>query len=1052
MLVSGDSEGILGVTARRLINSPDPLTLLPSELSTILSIGLPEAPIHVSTSSFAGSVSTIGGSAELILFDTPDLQDGVNIMLDELGAGVVGTDRTGSIVLWNKAMSSIFRIPQKHAIGKQIQDVLVSPVLYSWENVIQMVLDGKQIRVECRPDGQRRVESTFSPGGSGVVGTCFDTTESFQAESRLRTSRKMNKAYFHSVSTGLVLFDKDYRILVANRAFGQMFGLVENLLGIHLNEILPRECFRIVEDQAQPLFSDRKKEKEISRIVRFTLPDQTRRVILQDIRPIIEDSGDIYYAVGIFEDISEKSILHDNYQYFREKIRQIYSLSSILNSGKLVNLDMVSETLRECFSAKAVAIYISNSLVDTELAGKTTEWPDDAPEVFSELRFSSFMLESQSGYQLSGDETGVLSSWFKKCQVFPIESDKRNYGYIIVADVDDTAGSEIILLAEIATQIIQFSLSINENETEIEQLNLLLTRQSKLAGTVIETLDIPVAVFRSDWSVILWNDPMEELTGVSLDFARSRPELAANILFDGIGGISSAQRFTRQGMTGFPESWEVKNQDGSVLRCAWRLSRTESVESGNLEPVVIIAGIKSDDVFSINAAKKAANMYTALSRGTSALLSASDRLKVEEAAASAFLEISGASRITLDIRGMNPITRTSYDQKQEAIASRPWKLLLETDTDIIGECVFHGGKEYPVLSDFARNVARTCAELEKNAIGRRFTFLTERAAGKFLISNSSGKIVLSTWMQVTDGVTSHRTIYDVFSGSDWSFLNSRILGVLKYGRLNMQLRTPKGEALQVTAAALDGHNGESLIIWWPVSASSYMSHIKLTERSMDSGIALRDLIDNLSISIGRGFTRIREALNPDHPVAAVLNTAKYAFDGITKGNMYLRFLDMAWNHIPERIDPEFFLDKVKSAFLADGMLSPDISISGDLYDIYGDAELLQKTTLQICRVICPDGVPAFGISLVNRKDIDSHDDLPKDVEQYVRVILRESEGNFLSVGFDDLSELSTTIDYSSGLDPATEISLLSTILKLSGGVLMQDDESNSLVMLLPCWK
>ncbi|MEN8209650.1 MAG: PAS domain-containing protein, partial [Candidatus Fermentibacteria bacterium] len=171
--VSGDCEGLLGVSARRLINSTDPLTLLPPELAAVLAGGMPDIPVHLSTSSLTGTITTVKDQAEVVIFGIPGFQNRTSIMLDELGAGIVGTDRTGSITLWNKAMSGIFRIPQKHAIGKNIQDVLVSPVLYSWDNVEKKVLDGKQIKVVCHPDTQRRIECTFSPGSSGMVGTCF---------------------------------------------------------------------------------------------------------------------------------------------------------------------------------------------------------------------------------------------------------------------------------------------------------------------------------------------------------------------------------------------------------------------------------------------------------------------------------------------------------------------------------------------------------------------------------------------------------------------------------------------------------------------------------------------------------------------------------------------------------------------------------------------------------------------------------------------------------------------------------------------------------------
>ncbi len=1056
VLVSGDSAGILGVSSRRLINSPDPLTLLPAELAGILSSGLPEVPVQISTSSFTGTVCTENGRAEILLFDTPDLQDGGNIMLDELGAGVVVTDRTGNVVLWNKAMTSIFRIPKQHVMGKQLQDVLTSPVLYSWENVIQMVLDGKQIRVECHLDGQRRVDSTFSPGGQGVIGTCFETTESFQAENRLRTSRKMNQAYFHSVSTGLVLFDKDYRILVANRAFGRMFGLVENLLGIHLNEILPRECYAIVEDQTRTLFNGHgnsgNRENEMARIVRFILPDETRRVISQNIKPIVEESGSVFYAVGIFEDVSEKSILLDKYNTYRNKIKDINTIASIFFSDQSDNLNRITEVLRDSFSAKAVAVYISDALGNIELAGKTAEWPGDAPESFSDLRLASFMIESHSKYQLIGDEIGILNSWFQTCFIFPIESNEKNYGYVIAADVDNAAGPEVFSLAEISTMMLELLLSSADKTTEIEHLDLLLIRQSKLAGSIISALDIPVAVFRVDWSVILWNDSMETITGVSFDLATSRTELAASVLFDDIGGIAAVQRIARNGVSEYPESWEVTNQDGITTRCAWRLSRTESVEGGKLEPVVIVSGIKSDDIYSIQAAKKAADMYTALSRGTSALLSASDRTKVVEAAATAFLEISGASRITLSIRGINPITRTSYDPKSEEIVPHRWRLAIETDTDSLGECLFQGGKDYSALKDFARNVARTCGELEKTAIGRRLAFLAEKVAGKFLITNSNGRILLSTWIQVTDGIISNRSIYDVFKGSDWVYLDSMMMGILKIGRLDMLLKTESGDELQVTAVALNGLDAEPIIIWWPVIEPSYISQLEYLDKSESASYALLDVLDDLSTSIGRGFIRIKEVLNPGHPVAAVLNTARYAFEGLNKDYLYLRLLQTVWNYVPEQIDPELFLDSIKSAFLENGLLPPNISISGELYDICGNIDLLKKVTIQLCHVICPSSSSVFNVSLVSRKEIREPVDLNKGTEQFVRIDLRCSDGRVLSGISDDFSDISAPFDFSSGLNPASEIFLLSLILRLAGGTLKPDDGFSSLTILLPCWK
>jgi len=1049
MLVSGDSQGLLGVSARRLINSPEPLTLLPSQLGTVLAAGLPDFPVHLATPSLTGSISTVDDHAEIILFGVPGLQSGSSIMLDELGAGIVGTDRAGTVKLWNKSMTSIFRIPQKHVIGKNIQDVLVSPVLYSWDNVIKMVLEGKPMKVVCRPDAQRRIECTFTMGGSGVVGTCFDTTESFQAENRLRTSRKMNQAYFHSVSTGLVLFDKDYRILVANRAFGRIFGLVENLLGIHLHEILPSESYEIIEDQTRPFFENEGQEKGEGRTAHFILPDRSRRVILQDVHPITEDSGEVFYAVGIFEDISEITFLRENYGSYVEAIRKLNSFSDNLQSGRKLGSDEIAAGIMDCLSASAVGIFLSDPIADNRLSGSTSGWPEDTPSLFSELRLSPVMVDSNAGYRLTAEDLGVLSGRFSSCLVFPLDSERKNYGYIIVAYSDNEPSTDIFSLAELTARMVQSCFCSNEYETELEHMDLLNLRQNELVTRIIDLLDVPVAIFRLDWSVVIWNRPMEEMTGVSLDLATGRSELAANILFSSIGGTSAAQKMLRNGSSEFPESWEVEDQNGNTRRFTWRLMRAESVEGRNLEPVIILAGVESGDVHSINAARRAAETYSALSRGTSSLLSASDRIRVEEAAAAALLDISGASRVTIRIRGIKPVTRTSYDLKPEETA-RYWTLPLETETEVIGECQFHGGREYSVMKDFARNVARTCVELEKSAIGRRFAFLAERAAGKFFISNSSGRILLSTWMDATDGVISNRTIYDMFSGTDWGGIDAVIAGIQEKGRMNMKLMNASGEEVQMAAVALDGHEGETLLIWWPLSDPVYRKKLQSMECAAESAGALFTLLDSLMESIGNSFSRIEDVLDPDHPVTSVLNTAGYAFKGMEKGYRYHRLVRMAMDSIPGRISMEVFLDCVKASFIESGMMTPDITISGNLFDIHGDTGLLTETVMLLCDIICCGSPPAFEVSLARRKDLASLDDATRSAEQYVRIDVRRIDGGDLLHLPEVSCEPVDPRDFSSGIGPGEEIQLICLILRLSGVIMDSDRSRGRLSLVLPC--
>ena len=1048
-LVQGDSTGILGIPARRLIDASEPLLILPQEIIGALSGGVPEIPVFIHSATFTGTICPSGGSADITLFGDDEQQGVSGVKLDELGAGVVSTDRNGVITLWNKAMSSIFRVPERHAVGKRLQDVLISPLLYSWENVIQLVLDGRQVTVECRPEGQRRVESTFASGGAGVVGTCFDTTESFQAERRLKTSRRMNQAYFHSVSTGLVLFDKDYRILVANRAFGRIFGLLENLLGIHLHEILPRESFVVLEEQIQPVFIEMTEMESSPRVVRFILPDGTEKVITQTTSSIAEDSGEVFYAVGMFEDNTRSVMMEEELKRCRDRIRQIGSLSRISTGAKLQNLDNAARLILECFSARAVAIYLFEPMTASELAGKSGDWPDTAPETFSDLRLSSLQIESMQGCQLSGDETGILSSWFKSCLVFPIEIERRARGYIIAADAGGAVGDEVFGLATIASRLLALSVTVHAGEMEKEQLHILLDRQRRLAGTILATLDVPAALFQVDWSVIQWNRAMEDLTGIPAEVALNRAEMGANLLFDALGGISTAQRLARKGLTEFPEAWEVTSLDGTVTRCAWRLSGAESAERGNIEPVMILVGTLVGDRYSMKAAREAADMYQAIGRATSGLLSATTRSAVAETAAGAFLAISGAARVELKLRGIEPVSRASIEVSKEAIHKSDWKLVLETDTLVIGECLFAGGRNTPLLGEFSSNVARTYTALEKNAIGQRFAVLADRTAGKFLITDSGGRVLLSTWLEATEGSVTGMSLHDIFESSDKHQLIASIQGVLRAGRLDLELTPRGGSPFRAAAVAINGHDGEPLLFWWPISSPAYVDRIECGELARKTATQLNDFLSELSASIARGFGRIRDTLNPDNPVAATLNTARYAFDSIGRTFLYQRLLRSAWSHLPEKLSPEILLDAVTNRFLTDAIQPPDFTIIGEMREVAGDFDLLTEIIAHTSRIFCPGAAPRISAEVQPVSAIPHLGKHGHFSGHFLKLQIRTSEGHTLHGVSERLQD--GVFDLESGLDPSAELSLLSLALKLAGGHMLPGDTSGSLIILLPCW-
>ncbi len=338
--------------------------------------------------------------------------------------------------------------------------------------------------------------------------------------------------------------------------------------------------------------------------------------------------------------------------------------------------------------------------------------------------------------------------------------------------------------------------------------------------------------------------------------------------------------------------------------------------------------------------------------------------------------------------------------------------------------------------------------MERNAIGQRFANLADRTAGRFLITDSGGRILLSTWMDATEGVISGMNLFDIFSPPNDSSIENLIRAVLKAGRLDTMLTMRSGEELRIASVAVNGHQGVPMIFWWPITSESYVARILCGETARQAGIGLSDLLDQLSASIARGFTRIRDTLNPDHPVSATLVTAGYAFETIGSASFYQGLLRRAWSHTPERIASDILLDAVSSRFLEDGMQPPDVVVSGSLPEISGDFDLLTDLLLSICRTFSPTHSPTIIVSGVRVAGIRGAAGSDQETDSFLQLELRGVAGTTLSDIEVILSK--SSIDLLTGLNPEIELSLLTLAVRLAGGAVRVGETPSVLSILLPC--
>jgi PAS domain-containing protein len=577
---SGECQRLLGVAARALVESPDPLRLLPHGLTKTLVSGEIDSPMLVGSGSLLGMVVPVGGAFEITLFEFLETAPGGSSMVEELGTGVIGADRSGTIRYWNRAMSEIFPIPPETATGKQLEGVLPPPILFSWSGVIGSVLEGRQVRTEIRPGPQRRIEAVFTTGGPGITGVFLDTSDGFEAERRLRSARRMNQTYFQNISTGLVLMGSDYRVLVSNKAFGAMFGVVEGLPANPVYEVIPAECFAAMDDAVRRL---RAGESEVPpALVSYRLGGGVQRVVSQSMRLIRSEDEQSTQLVGIFEDCTEVSLLQARNRSLTELLEKAAVLSAEVFQSRFPGAcQETAEKLLASLGAEASAVYVQGETGSPRLGGQAGAW-SGLPVDFADLKLPRTVWSSD-GMTLPTPEPdgGTLL-------VVPVGSGRLNRGFILLRFGSGADASSVLPAARMAATAMRSSQETTSLVSQVEQMMFVLEKEKRFRKAVLTEIALPVAVFGEDWRVLGWNPAMARLTGMDQDSAGKRAGAVQEMLFGLAGGIAEVRRLSRRSVPDCA-TWPVRTADGTEVMMTWKLFRAESLETGNLEVLTVLA-------------------------------------------------------------------------------------------------------------------------------------------------------------------------------------------------------------------------------------------------------------------------------------------------------------------------------------------------------------------------------------------------------------------------------------------------------------------------------
>ena len=1068
--VAGDCESVLGVRADRLIGRSDALSQLPPAIADLVS-GSPlrGVPVILKGEGLTGTVCPRDDGIEIFLYRIEEYDAQDEELLEDVSAGVTLIDSRGICRFWNGAMTSLFGIRREEAIGKSFSDFMPEPVLLSWDSVIESAFRGRQMRVECRPGRETRIEGSFATTGRGVVATFVDTTDSFRTEKRLRTNRRMTQTYFRSVDTGLVLFGRDYRILLSNPGFGRMFGVAENLMGMAVYEILPKECFEELEKQLPAVLSGAEsREPKAGTPVQYTHPDGSGRTVRITLRPLEGEEPEVSYVAGILEDITEMVSLGSRLSREQERSFLLDGLLGREHSGDPAELDRgIADAAVRGIPARAAAIYRYDPYESTYLSAFAGDWPGGLGKEFSELGLPDTVWTSVPCSVLREHETGLLQGSFSECVAYPIGLGNLTAGFLVVCDAldredQDSMGSFCLSLVHLAL----LEESLRRQRSGHEQTEFLYRKQSDFLTDLLGGLEVPVAGLTADWKPVLWNSALSDLTGCSGETALERPEIARDVLFGSAGGLSGARSILRDGeRTGEPAVWSLPCHAGSgqdretaeSVSFRWKVFSPKIPVAGLVDVSKVLVGVPLEAGDSSSSLESAVRRLETLVNGLFRLSGQSDPRAIAATAAETIRRISGATWIELELlpRGGNGEDSVSIadepdeDEQESGIDEAVVTMEIASGGRAVAVCRLRGGEWMGLLDSFARVVADRLRQVRERRFLDGALELASAPASSTIVTRSSGEVVIPPAHGRIAGLLREGVdIRSVFANG--KSLGDAIARACANGRALTSIDTggiPGGIPHLIVSLSSEA-GGAALLFWMPIEAPTPALAADIDPGSATRGLqtAMAGVLRTAAADVAARLTSLMERLPADRVLHASASSIHHEQVGMSRLAGYLWAFLRSQLGVSCPADPVEVLRQVSDSFVACGSMAPGVTHAIDLPVPGIDERLLAFIIGRLAEMASKGGQCA--ISAIA---------LPPGSDELRDAILPPSTSPFLSIcvesgsPFPDSAGASGLLsDLEAGmLSRRGELSLLQLIVVLSGGDCVQSEDRKRLSVILP---
>jgi two-component system cell cycle sensor histidine kinase/response regulator CckA len=264
-------------------------------------------------------------------------------VLDSISEGLVASDTKGNFVLSNPAAEAILHlgpidVPKEEWAERYGLFLLDKITPFPLEqNPLARAIHGEAsgavmfVRHAALPDGIF-LETNASPlkdtygAVYGGVAAFRDITERMRSEDRLREYERV----VESLVDMIVVVDKDYRYVIANRAFLNYREMEkEQVIGRRMDEVLKKEVFdSIVKEKVDQCFEGKVLQYELT----YNYPNRGERALLASYFPVTGSTG-IDRVVCVLRDITERKRAEE----VRERLAAVVESSDDAIIGKTLD-------------------------------------------------------------------------------------------------------------------------------------------------------------------------------------------------------------------------------------------------------------------------------------------------------------------------------------------------------------------------------------------------------------------------------------------------------------------------------------------------------------------------------------------------------------------------------------------------------------------------------------------------------------------------------------------------------------------------------------------